>query len=61
VLQQSKILRGRDEWREKATNRANDIREHREMEKRHQETIGELKQTIRNLKQELEDKKKRNA
>ena len=60
MLQQSKILRSRDEWREKAIERADEIREYRKMEKRHQKTIGELKRTIKNLQQELEDKKKRN-
>ena len=59
MLQQSKILRSRDEWREKASKRADDIRDHRKMEKRHQETIRELKQTVKNLERELEDKKKR--
>jgi hypothetical protein len=58
VLQQSKILRSRDEWREKAVERADEIREYRKLENRHQKTIGELKQTVKNLQQELEDKKK---
>ena len=60
MLQQSKILRSRDEWREKAIERADEIREYRKSENRHQKTIGELKQSIKNLQQELEDKKKRN-
>jgi hypothetical protein len=60
LLQQSKILRSLKGWREKAIERADEIREYRKMEKRHQKTIGELKQTIKNLQQELEDKKKRN-
>jgi prefoldin subunit 5 len=58
VLQQSKLLRSRDEWREKAIERADEIREYRKSENRHQKTIGELKQTVKNLQQELEDKKK---
>jgi hypothetical protein len=59
MLQHSKILLSRNEWREKAINRADENREQRKVEKRHQETIGELKQTIKKLQQELEDKKKR--
>lgn len=58
MLQQSKILRSRDEWREKAIERADELRECRKSETRHQKTIGELKQTAKNLQQELEDKKK---
>jgi len=58
VLQQSKILRSRDEWREKAIERADEIREYRKSENRHQKMIGELKQTVKNQQQELEDKKK---
>ena len=58
MLQQSKILRSRDEWREKAIERADEIREYRKSENRHQKSVGELKQTVKNLQQELEDKKK---
>ena len=58
MLQQSKILRSRDEWREKAIERADEIREYRKSENRHQKTIGELKHTVKNQQQELEDKKK---
>jgi uncharacterized protein YlxW (UPF0749 family) len=58
VLQQSKILSSRDEWREKAIERADEIREYRKSENRHQKSIGELKQSVKNLQQELEDKKK---
>jgi hypothetical protein len=58
VLQQSKILRSRDEWRDKAIERADELRECRKSEKRRQKRIGELKQTVKNLQQELEVKKK---
>ena len=58
MLQPSKILRSRDEWREKAIERADEIREYRKSENRHQKTIGELKHTVNDLQQELEDKKK---
>jgi hypothetical protein len=58
MLQQSKILGSRDGWREKAIKRADEIREYRKKEKRHQETMRELKNTIKELEQEREDKKK---
>jgi hypothetical protein len=58
VLQQSKILCSRNEWREKATKRADALREYRKSEKRRQNTIRELKQAIESLQQEHESKKK---
>jgi hemerythrin superfamily protein len=58
VLQHSKILRSRDEWREKATKRADVGREYRKSENRHRNVIRELKQTIETLREELDDKKK---
>jgi hypothetical protein len=57
--QHSKILLSRNEWREKAIKRANENREQRKAEKRHQEAIKELKQRIEDLQQERQDKKKR--
>ena len=41
--QTSKILNSRDKWRNKATERAADIREFRKTQKRHLEKIAELK------------------
>jgi hypothetical protein len=57
VVQQSKILYSRNEWREKAVKRAVDIREYRKAERRHLETIREQKQAIKELEQKLQEKK----
>ena len=43
MLQQSKILHGRDEWKKKAIERGDDIREFRKNKKRHLEKIAQLK------------------
>lgn len=62
MLQPSKLLKSRNEWREKAIKRADEQREQRKVSKRHRETIAELKLTIEDLKHELEEigaKKKR--
>jgi hypothetical protein len=58
VLQQSKILHSRNEWREKAIKRADALREYRKSEKRHQNMIREMKQTIESLQEEGEAQKK---
>lgn len=39
----SKLLNSRDEWRNKATERAAELREFRKTQKRHLEKIAELK------------------
>jgi septal ring factor EnvC (AmiA/AmiB activator) len=44
--QMSKILQSRDEWRSKAIQRANEIREHRKNQKRFQKRVAELKAQI---------------
>lgn len=41
--QMSKILKSRDEWKNKATERAAELREFRKTQKRHLEKIAELK------------------
>lgn len=56
--QLSKIIRSRDDWREKAVQRADEIREHRKTHKRHQKKIAEIKQQINELQQAAEDTKK---
>ncbi len=48
-MQVSKIIRSREEWREKATQRANEIRELRKNQRRHQEKVSELKEKISEL------------
>jgi hypothetical protein len=55
MAQPSKLLKGRNEWREKAIKRADELREQRKVSKRHRETIAELKLKIEDLKQELKE------
>jgi len=58
MLQNSKLLQARKEWREKAIQRGYQIREYRKKEKCHLAKIAELKQEKRELIQASEDKKK---
>jgi uncharacterized coiled-coil DUF342 family protein len=58
MLQLSKIIRSRDDWREKAVQRADEIREHRKTHKRHLKKIVEIKQQLNELQQAAEDTKK---
>ncbi len=53
MLQTSKLYQARNNWRKKAIERADEIREYRKTTKRHKETILELKEEIKRLKQEL--------
>jgi uncharacterized coiled-coil DUF342 family protein len=53
MLQTSKLYQARNEWRKKAMERADEIREYRKTTGRHKEKISELKQEIKRLKQEL--------
>jgi hypothetical protein len=46
MLQYSKVVKSRDEWKNKAVQRADDIREHRKAKKRYLETIVKLKEQI---------------
>jgi phage shock protein A len=55
MAQSSKLLKSRNEWREKAIKRADEQREQRKVSKRHRETIAELKLKIEDLKQELKE------
>jgi hypothetical protein len=48
--QTSKILTSRTKWRDKATERATEIREYKKTQKRHLKKIAELKQHNRQLK-----------
>ncbi len=57
MLQVSKILKSREDWKNKAIQRGYEIREFRKSQKRHLETIVELKQANRELIQ-ADDKKK---
>jgi hypothetical protein len=58
MLQLSKIIRSRDDWKRKAVQRANEIRELRKTKKRYQEKIAELKVQIKTMEQAAEDEKK---
>jgi hypothetical protein len=58
MLQQSKLLQSRDEWKLKAVQRANEIRERKKTEKRNKETILELKKANDELNKIIEDSKK---
>ena len=57
MLQRSKILLGRDEWKKKAIERGNEIREFRKTEKRHLEKIAQLKLHNREMQKTIEVKK----
>ena len=56
--QLSKLIRSRDDWKTKAVQRANEIREYRKTIKRHQEQIAAIKSELNALQQGAEDNKK---
>ncbi len=55
--QKSKLIRSRDEWKDKAVQRSYEIREHRKSRKRYLEQIAGLKTRVREMSQAEEDKK----
>lgn len=57
MLQLSKILHGRDEWKKKAIERGDDIREFKKTQKRHLEKIAQLKLHNREIKKTIGVKK----
>lgn len=57
MLQMSKIIHSRDEWKQKAVGRATEIREFRKTQKRHPEKIAGLKQQVQQLEPVPELKK----
>jgi uncharacterized protein YlxW (UPF0749 family) len=57
MLQHSKIVRSRDEWKRKAVQRADENRENRKTQKRYQQKITQLKAEISALEQAAELKK----
>lgn len=57
MVQRSKLLRSRDEWKSKAIKRGYEVREHRKTQKRYQEKIAELKIQLQVMEQTKEDKK----
>ena len=50
MIQYSKLLKSRDDWKEKASKRADEIRERKKGQKHYQQRIKELKATIRQLR-----------
>jgi hypothetical protein len=56
MVQSSKLTLSRKEWRQKAANRADLLREGRKTIKRHKQKILELKHTIKNLETVIEKK-----
>ena len=57
MLQLSKILHGRDEWKKKAIERGDEIREFKKTQKRHLEKIAQLKLYNREMQKTIEVKK----
>ena len=57
MLQYSKIVCSRDEWKRKAVQRADENRENRKTQKRYRQKIMQLKAEIRALEQATELKK----
>jgi hypothetical protein len=49
MLQLSKVLRGREEWKAKALQRADELREHRKAQARYRRRISELTLRIKQL------------
>ncbi len=58
MLQQSKLLRSRDEWKTKAVLRATENREYRKADKRHREQLIDLKKENEELRLSVEELKK---
>ena len=57
--QTSKIIQSREDWKNKAIQRANENREHRKNQKRHLEKIAQLKEQIITLEQANDEIKKK--
>ena len=58
MLQRSKIIRSRDEWKLKAVQRAEQIREQRKTLRRYQQKLAQLKAEISALEPSPEVQKK---
>ena len=58
MLQHSKILKSRDEWKDKAVRRATEIRERKKAEKKQKEAFTELTKKNAELVKLVEDAKK---
>jgi hypothetical protein len=58
MLQRSKLINSRDDWRNKAIQRANELREHRKADKRLRTQIIRLKHELKELQQAADTNKK---
>lgn len=54
--QHSKLLRSRDSWKEKATERALEIKELRKSHKQHKHTLAQHRHKIKELEAQLQKK-----
>lgn len=61
MLQNSKVLSSREDWKDKATDRGEQLREARKAKKRYKEVIDKLKNDVNQLKEELGVKKTEKA
>lgn len=61
MLQYSKLLRGREEWKAKAIARGDENREQRKTIKRYQKRIAELKDQNKVLKEQLAEDGEKNS
>jgi len=59
--QRSKLIRSREEWKNKAVSRADELRYRRKAEKRLRVRIAELERQVEELKQADEGKKKQHC
>ena len=59
MLQRSKIIRSRDEWKMKAVQRAEELREQRKTLRRYQQKLAQLKAELSALEASTEVEKKR--
>lgn len=57
MLQISKVIQSRDEWKRKAVQRANIIRDNRKQKKHTHKKIAQLKKKIQDLEQADQSKK----
>ena len=53
----SKVLKSRDNWQNKAVERATELREYRKADKRHLEKIADLKRQLCQSERLIEEKK----
>lgn len=60
MLQHSKLLRGREEWKAKAIARGNENREQRKTIKRYRQRIDELRTQNQSLQTELAEGRAKN-